>query len=326
MDDRKASGSPDQAIAQGALLGALIGDAAGATLEFLGRAPTVAECERALCMVGGGVWGVAPGQITDDGELTLCLARSLSGQSRYDPDRAAQAYLEWYASGPFDVGMATRNAFSVQIRPGQRASAGVTRAAKFNENSKANGALMRAAPLGVWGFRLSPKALAQAAIRDTNLSHPNPTCRYATVAYVLAMRHLVLNPRDATGALASARVALTHSDAQEVLHWLDEAQADKDPGYYPQAGFVRYGFTHAFRHLAKGSGYREALVETLHGGGDTDTNACIVGGLIGALHGVEGIPLAMRQALLNCDTELGNPRPEWLSTRNADALAIELLS
>ena len=181
------------------------------------------------------------------------------------------------------------------------------------------------APLGVWGFRLSPKALAEAAIRDTNLSHPNPTCRHATVAYVLAIRHLVLNPRDATGALASARVALTHSDAQEVLHWLDEAQADKDPGYYPQAGFVRYGFTHAFRHLAKGSGYREALVETLHGGGDTDTNACIVGGLVGALHGVASIPSVMTQALLTCDTQVGRPRPEVYSTRELGRLVADLI-
>jgi ADP-ribosylglycohydrolase len=57
------------------------------------------------------------------------------------------------------------------------------------------------------------------------------------------------------------------------------------------------------------------MFETLSGGGDTDTNACIVGGLVGALHGEEGIPAPMRQALLHCDTGKGRSRPEFLETR-----------
>ena len=50
------------------------------------------------------------------------------------------------------------------------------------------------------------------------------------------------------------------------------------------------GPPHAFRHLVAKTPYVEALRETLAGGGDTDTNACIVGGLIGALHGEAGVP------------------------------------
>ena len=46
-----------QSFARGALLGAFIGDAAGATLEFLGRIPTGDEVDNAMAMVGGGVWG-----------------------------------------------------------------------------------------------------------------------------------------------------------------------------------------------------------------------------------------------------------------------------
>lgn len=67
-----ARDSKDAAV--GALLGACVGDAAGAYLEFIGHVPSRSEVERALSMPGGGIWGVAPGQITDDGELTLCQA------------------------------------------------------------------------------------------------------------------------------------------------------------------------------------------------------------------------------------------------------------
>jgi len=41
-----------QQVGRGCLLGALVGDAAGATLEFLGRAPERSEVKRALTMVG----------------------------------------------------------------------------------------------------------------------------------------------------------------------------------------------------------------------------------------------------------------------------------
>jgi|GEM_PF-4851724 len=51
------------------------------------------------------------------------------------------------------------------------------------------------------------------------------------------------------------------------------------------------------------------------GGGDTDTNACIVGGLVGAYQGEEGIPSPMKQAILDCDPRMGRRRPEFLQPR-----------
>lgn len=87
--------------------------------------------------------------------------------------------------------------------------------------------------------------------------------------------------------------------------------ATPTPGAAHQlAGFVRHAFTAAFYHLGQGTDYREALAATLAQGGDTDTNACIVGGLIGALHGIEGIPPEMLDGLLNCDTRKGRMRPD----------------
>ncbi len=87
--------------------------------------------------------------------------------------------------------------------------------------------------------------------------------------------------------------------------------ATPTPGAAHQlAGFVRHVFTAAFYHLGQGTDYREALAATLAQGGDTDTNACIVGGLIGALHGIEGIPPEMLDGLLNCDTRKGRMRPD----------------
>ena len=85
--------------------------------------------------------------------------------------------------------------------------------------------------------------------------------------------------------------------------WLKDARKGDLPYFHPHAGFVRIAFTHAFHHLSKRTPHVQALRETLAGGGDTDTNACIVGGLVGALWGEEELSALMRGAVLG--------RPIW---------------
>mmetsp|Transcript_3908 Transcript_3908/g.4294 ORF Transcript_3908/g.4294 Transcript_3908/m.4294 type:complete len:101 (-) Transcript_3908:766-1068(-) len=60
----------------GAVFGALIGDAIGAPLEFSPR-PSLARVKEAFTLPGGGIVKVGPGQITDDGELSISLLRGL---------------------------------------------------------------------------------------------------------------------------------------------------------------------------------------------------------------------------------------------------------
>ncbi len=312
--------------ARGAVIGALVGDAAGATLEFMGRKPTPSEVENAMRMVGGGVWRTAPGQITDDGELTIALAHSLSGSSRYDPNRAAHFYRKWYLSHPFDIGNATTAALGRgDLDRPTLVDEVMKNASRYNSKSKANGSLMRASALGAWSAKVSLADAVQAARMDAQLTHPNPSCQWAGVAYIVAIRHLILNSCDAQGAFLAAEEVLVDADAEEVRSWLADAKQGILPNFHPTAGFVRIGFTHAFYHLVRNSSYNDAIFVTLLGGGDTDTNACIVGGLIGALHGISLIPEAMRVAITNCGTNKGRPRPEWLHTTQIETLIGHLL-
>lgn len=330
---------PDQGRIEGAILGALVGDAAGAPLEFLGRQPGAEEVERAMTMPGGGPWNVAPGQITDDGEMALSLMHGLtdhgSTSGEFPIEEVAQSYLLWLQSKPFDIGATTSRGLGGGIEAesaGEPTHQGMWRAADtHNRESKANGGLMRIAPLGVWGRRVSEEDLVKAADQDSHLTHANPVCRVAAALYALAIRHLVLNPADATGACTRARewcpavpeavsevagdrfdTADWRAATEEVSGWLDAAEANHDPGYTPHIGFAKYGFVHAFRYLALGTPFDAALAETLRGGGDTDTNACIVGGMIGAAEGVEGIPDAMRTSVLTSNPAAGRPRPPFL--------------
>jgi len=79
--------------------------------------------------------------------------------------------------------------------------------------------------------------------------------------------------------------------------------------------------------MSAGIGYLAAMREVLAGGGDTDTNACIVGGLIGAADGVDAISPAVVKAVIECDTTKGrHPRPDFLSGRQTPSLTERLMA
>jgi ADP-ribosylglycohydrolase len=163
------------------------------------------------------------------------------------------------------------------------------------------------------------------AVADATMTHPNTTCISATTAYVLAVRHLILNAdklQRGEGATQAAADYLNNSaqcgnqGAVEVSEWLDDALHGRLPAAFPQAGFVRYAFTYAFYYLAQGSRFEDAIYRTLLEGGDTDTNACIVGGLLGAYHGLNSIPKQALEKVLACKTEYGQPRPETYTVKD----------
>ncbi|WP_084397183.1 ADP-ribosylglycohydrolase family protein [Hydrogenophaga pseudoflava] len=314
--------------AQGCFMGAFVGDAAGGTLEFLGRRPSPDEVERALEMNGGGVFGLAPGQITDDGELAIALARALCGATGYPRERVANHYQSWLQSKPFDVGNTIGSAlsFSTGIRESS-ADAMQQQAASMNQASLSNGALMRCASLGVWATTVATEAAVQAALMDASLTHPDPTCGWASATYVLAIRHLILNPGDHHGAflVADEVLARTSDNGATTVHtWLAGAKQGALPRCYPQPGFVRIAFTHAFHHLLYAQSFEDGLRTILSEGGDTDTNACIVAGLLGARFGYSEIPRRMTAAVEACDVSLGRVRPRWLRTTDAFALCDSL--
>ena len=328
----KATDRYDAAL--GCFLGACVGDAAGAVLEFIGYQPSMKEAKHAMTMPGGGVWGVASGQITDDSELALCLAEALGNYQDFNLEQIAQNYAKWIDSPPFDIGFTTRASLGCFREPKWRSvceaegyAVAMTRAARQGcMESKANGSLMRITPLGIWGSRLDDDELAQYSQRDSSLSHPNESCCHAVASYVIAIASLIENPGNRTKAFNRAVRWANHHANDEVRGWLQNAKEGIKIPYHPQVGFLKIAFVHAFRHLLLGTNYPDAIQETLHGGGDTDTNACIVGGLIGAACGASAIPDDMKLAVLHCNTHQGeHPRPSFLHTTQVPALTKRLL-
>ena len=294
--------SPKADRALGSVVGALIGDAAGGIFEFMGRPPTLQEAQAALDLPGGGVFDLAPGQFTDDGEMTMALLGAIAkGKGAYRQELAAQAYCEWEQSNPFDIGLATRAALRVpkaaMNNPKSLAKLVCSQALEHNSASKANGCMMRATPLGIAATGCNIEETIAMVTADVVLTHPNKDCIDSTVAYVLALRHLILHAGYSEGAIEVASTYLSDNN-RSVLGWLDQAMEGNIDPVTKHIGFVKHGFTLAFHFLAHHYSYKEAIVQTLLRSGDTDTNACIVGGLIGASVGGEAIPKNSMQILI----------------------------
>jgi ADP-ribosylglycohydrolase len=105
------------------------------------------------------------------------------------------------------------------------------------------------------------------------------------------------------------------SDISETVKtWLIESKNDVGDCTI-NIGHVKHAFQLAFHFLHKQTDYKTAIFNTLLKGGDTDTNAAIVGAMMGAYWSVDGIPESMKNPVLSYDCtkyygHLGHIRPE----------------
>ncbi len=99
------------------------------------------------------------------------------------------------------------------------------------------------------------------------------------------------------------------------------ASADEAPrDFQSQQGWVRIAFQNAFFELLHAGSFEEALVRTVGRGGDTDTNGCISGALLGAVLGENAIPERWRKVVLACRTDRGPTYQTTDAREVADAL------
>src|SRR5437868_14195778 len=107
----------------GLLFGQIIGDALGTRYEFTfsdeSKKMIFDDIKNSkngkLNILGGGVFKVKPGQVTDDTELAFGLLYSILQNKTYNKEDVANKYLEWYNSNPFDIGRTTKIAMSGSV-------------------------------------------------------------------------------------------------------------------------------------------------------------------------------------------------------------------
>jgi ADP-ribosylglycohydrolase/fructose-1,6-bisphosphatase/inositol monophosphatase family enzyme len=273
--------------AQGCLLGQVAGDSLGGLVEFRSASRIASDSPDGgpRRLVDGGHWDLLAGQPTDDSEMALALARSIVDEGRYSAASALAAYGRWRSSGPFDVGSTVEAAL----------------AGRPNPQSQANGALMRASPLGLLAHAVAEEDAAAIARADAALTHVHPACGDASAAFVVAVAHAVREGDGPEAAWQAARSWARGRDADPlVVEALDAAREAAPVCDGAQAGWVRIALQNAFHELLHAGSAEEGVVRTVRRGGDTDTNAAIAGALLGAVHGRPGIPDQWRSMVLSC--------------------------
>ena len=128
------------------MLAAAAGDALGAPHEF---GPPLDPATR-LTMGGGGTFGWAPGEWTDDTQTALAVLVPLAAGAPEGAlaDEVAARLLAWFASGPRDVGNQTRAVLAAARS--HRSLSGVTADWQARHPDAAgNGSLMRTGPVAL---------------------------------------------------------------------------------------------------------------------------------------------------------------------------------
>jgi ADP-ribosylglycohydrolase/fructose-1,6-bisphosphatase/inositol monophosphatase family enzyme len=330
---RLASNAGQLSRAQGCLLGQLAGDSLGSLVEFKPASAIQGRYPQGVRQLeDGGVWNTLAGQPTDDSELALILARTLAADGCFNRRRVAAGYAHWYASGPFDLGGTTRQALSGAQSAAMSGEDPWTQAnGAANLNSKANGALMRVSPLGVFGHAIDPTQLAEHARDDAAATHPNEVCQDASVLFTLSIALAVAEgapPRMVyERALNLCEPLGIHPDVRQALQ---DAQHGPPADYQHLMGYVLIAFRNAFYQLLHAQNTEDGVIDTVMRGGDTDTNAAIAGALLGAVHGRASVPNRWRRRIVCCRpirglAEVHQPRPRAFWPVDAEALAERLL-
>ena len=137
---------------------------------------------------------------------------------------------------------------------------------------------------------------------DAQLSHPNPVCQDCNAVYVYACVLLLRGESPADVWTKVGKYAIQNVDNTNVLRWLfNDSQDITWLEVHKQAGHVRWAFTLAMHFLQNPSiDFVSALRTVLLKGGDTDTNAAIVGGLVGCYH---PLPASMVSAVMACEPQ-----------------------
>jgi ADP-ribosyl-[dinitrogen reductase] hydrolase len=256
--------------ALGAYLGFAVGDALGATVEFM----TPAEIQHAYGMhrdlVGGGWLKLKPGQITDDTQMSLALAQSIIDSGGWNATAAADAFVAWLKTRPVDVGNTCRRGIRRYMADG-------TLAGEPNEGDAGNGACMRNLPLALATLH-DDAAFAQATRVQCHLTHNHLLSDAATLA-LGRMTHILIR---GGGMKACRAIANRLVDEFPVFRF--------DP--YPRraSGYIVETVQTVLHYFFLTDSYESCVTEVVNRGEDADTNGALAGMLAGAAYGVAGIP------------------------------------
>ena len=238
-----------------AVYGAIIGDAMGVPWEFKLRGTFTCTG-----MTGHGTHDQPPGTWSDDGSLLLATCKSLQeNDGQVKKNDLLQKFRSWYKEGAFtqygnvfDIGIATR--YSLNTGRGQD-----------GERDNGNGSLMRILPLA---FTDCSDVDVRVA---SSITHAHWISTEACSIYVKII-HRCLVGEDFTEVIRSL------TDLEEPFQRISQI-SDLPEDEIRSGGFVVHSLEAAIWCVLNTDSFRDCILKAVNLGDDTDTTACIAGGL-----------------------------------------------
>lgn len=286
---------------RGCLLGLAVGDAVGTTLEFKppGTFTPIND------MVGGGPFGLIPGQWTDDTSMALCLAESLIKKKGFDPVHQLQKYLQWYRQGYlsstgrcFDIGG------TVQQALWRFEDTGEPFCGSIDPLSAGNGSIMRLAPVPLFYAANFEEAIAKS--KDSSRTTHGAATAVDACRYLAALIVGAINGISKEELLASRYSPIpNYWENNRLVEEIDEIATGsfkhRQPPEIKGTGYVVKSLEAALWAFYHSNSFAEGCLLAVNLGDDADTTGAVYGQLAGAFYGEEGIPKTWREKLAKYD-------------------------
>ena len=270
---------------RGALLGLAAGDALGAPAEFLTAEQLVEKHGVMTEMNGGGIYDVAPGEITDATEMMLCLAESLADHGAFEPEDIIARLAAWLESQPRHVSLTVRAAL-ISYRSGTHWDVASRRAYEILGGPTAgNGSLIRCAPVGLL---YSGDAVQRhgVSLRESTLTHFDRLAGWSCAAF----NDLISAALNGELAEDIPAIASTFDDEDKrvaaVLRETPVAEAEE----IVSSSFVLDTLQTALWTVLHGADFEHAVTVAVNMGNDATAAGAVTGALAGAVYGESGIP------------------------------------
>jgi len=245
----------------GAIYGAAVGDAIGATFE--GKK---SDNSRTVAMIGGGQFSLEPGEVTDDTYMMLALFETWRDTHSFDAKIFLNKVILSVREHPKTFGRTTGTlAKFLEMGCDPKSSVKILDSLY---GSRTNGSVMRTLPVGL----VSP-SLDEVKITAKKVS------QYTHYAPEAAL---------ACSVVSESIFRLYHGMTKEkMLKFIPRIFQEGE--CIPSIDAIES--TRCAYHLfSKAETYQELITETCRLGGDSDTIAAIAGGMWGTAYGIESIP------------------------------------
>ncbi|MCX7946667.1 MAG: ADP-ribosyl-[dinitrogen reductase] hydrolase [Hydrogenophilus sp.] len=268
------------ARAEAAYVGLAVGDALGATVEFMTPKEIAAAYGVHDSIRGGGWLRLRRGAVTDDTEMNLALGEAILERGGLDVWAVARAFDRWLRGKPVDVGHTVRRGivhFRINGEP----------LVPYDSYAAGNGAAMRVLPVAIAAMGCDEGTVRAACRWQGRVTHHHPlsdaACEWLGI---IAQRAL---------AGASRAELLNGPVAQMVATHPEFAYTGRS--CLNPSGYVVDTVVAVMQAFAQGRDFASTLIDVVNRGGDADTTGAISGMIAGAVYGSAAIPRRWLEAL-----------------------------